>query len=93
MEGELLDGIHRLRKELKVVMKDLDKLEGFRERLQDTRAELVAIYEKFAAVLIKQELCGCECCIAGAHVHTDLRVSHSPLYDTTPLADRYEEEV
>ena len=85
VEGELLDGIQRLRKELNVVMKDLDKLEGFRERLQDTRAELMAMYEKLAVVLVKQELCGCECCTAGAHVHADLQVSHSPLHDATHL--------
>jgi len=60
VEGELLDGIQRLRKELNVVMKDLDKLEGFRERLQDARTELVTMYEKLAGVRVKQERCGCE---------------------------------
>ena len=93
VEGELLDGIQRLRKELNVVMKNLDKLEGFRERVQDARTELMTMYEKLAVVLVKQEQCGCECCAAGAHLHADLQVSHRPVYDTTPPTDLYEGEV
>lgn len=93
MEGELLDGIQRLRKELNVVMKDLDSLQGFRERLQDTQVELMAIYEKLAVVLVKQEQCGCKCCNEGVHAHADLQVSHCSASDAAPSTDPCEGSV
>ena len=90
MEGELFEVIQRLRKDLAVAMKELDteeaKRRGFRERLQATRSELTAMDEKLAAVLAKQEKCGCECCVAGIYVHADLQVSHRPRVRCTPVA-------
>ena len=73
-----------------MVIKDLDKLQGFRERLQDTRTEVMVIYEEFAAVLVKRVQCGCKCCTEGAHVHADLQVSHCSASDAAPSTDRCE---
>ena len=96
MEYQLLNEIQRLRKELNEAMgsihtEEVDRM-SFREQLQDTRTELTTVYERLAAILIKQEQCGCECCTDAAHVYADLQVSHHPVSDASLSTDPREGE-
>jgi len=87
MEYQLLSEIQRLRRELSEAIESLHTEEtgrGLREQLQDTRTEFVTVHEKLAAILTKQEQCGCKCCKEGAHMCADLQASDYPVSEMRP---------
>jgi len=90
VENRVLVEIKRLRKELSEAVGSLQMGvtdESFREQLQDTPAKPTTAYGKLAAILVKQEQCGCECCIDGARMYADFQVSYHPMSDTSPSTD------
>ena len=98
MEYELLGEIQRFRNELKELLGflDVDTEEvgrrGFCERPQGSRTGLVAVREELAAIIAKQEKCGCKCCTEGVHAHLNLQVSHHPVSIVSPSTDPREGE-
>jgi len=89
-EKQVLVEIKRLRKELSEAAGSLQMGvadRSFREQLQGTQTEPTTVYEKIAAILVKQEKCGCECCIDGARMYADFQVSYHPMSDTSPSTD------
>lgn len=90
-ENQVLNEIQRLRGELDEAIRDLRAEEAdrksFRGQLRDSRTELTTVYEKLAAILVKQEQCGCGCCTDGARMYADLQVSHHPTSDAPPSTD------
>ena len=97
MEYELLAEIRRFRNELKELLGclDVDAEEvnrgGFCEQPQGSRTGLVAVREELAAIIAKQEKCGCKCCTEGVHVHLNLQVSHHTMSIVSPSTDPHDE--